>query len=324
MKNVNLQPTIVYTPVYDIHFWGIEKMHPFDSRKYSRAYRMLRHTFGQPLETRTTAPKAQISQTELLTVHSESYLQRLHSSAYLSRIVEIPVLAKVPYPVLNYRLLRPMRWGVAGTCLAASIALERGIAVNLSGGYHHASREQGEGFTIYSDIALAIVALRLANRLNENQKAMIVDLDAHQGNGHERIFYEDRSVYIFDMYNQHIYPRDAYARQRINYDVPLMPGCGGDEYLSLLRKALPAAIKAAGEVGVAIYVAGTDVFERDFLGMLSLDEEAVCERDRYVIDTFVKAEIPLVMVLGGGYSPDSYRLIAAAVDYIMRRYAGLR
>lgn len=43
-------------------------------------------------------------------------------------------------------------------------------------------------------------------------KVMIVDFDAHQGNGHERDFIDDEKVYIMDMYNRWIYPNDRKAK----------------------------------------------------------------------------------------------------------------
>ena len=43
-------------------------------------------------------------------------------------------------------------------------------------------------------------------------KVMIVDFDAHQGNGHERDFINDERVYIMDMYNRWIYPNDREAK----------------------------------------------------------------------------------------------------------------
>jgi histone deacetylase 11 len=54
-------------------------------------------------------------------------------------------------------------------------------AVNLSGGYHHAHSKSGGGFCIYPDITLAIHYVKTRHQI---KKAMIIDLDAHQGNGH--------------------------------------------------------------------------------------------------------------------------------------------
>jgi hypothetical protein len=50
---------------------------------------------------------------------------------------------------------------------------------------------------------------------------MIIDLDAHQGNGHEHDFMNNKSIYILDMYNSDIYPRDATAKTRIDLPVAI-------------------------------------------------------------------------------------------------------
>ena len=88
--------------------------------------------------------------------------------------------------------------------------MERHWAINIGGGFHHCSGEMGGGFCAFADISIALTFLF------ENDpkvtKAMIVDLDAHQGNGHERDFMADDRVYILDVYNKDIYPRDSYAK----------------------------------------------------------------------------------------------------------------
>ena len=97
--------------------------------------------------------------------------------------------------------------------------MERGWAINLGGGFHHCCAEKGGGFCAYADITLAI---RFLQRLLPDsapathqvaRKAMIIDLDAHQGNGHERDFMNDKSVYILDIYNRGIYPHDGFAKR---------------------------------------------------------------------------------------------------------------
>lgn len=97
---------------------------------------------------------------------------------------------------------------------AAKLAIERGWAINLGGGFHHCSSSRGGGFCAYADISLGIKFL-LEMKLIE--RAMIVDLDAHQGNGHARDFINMRDqVYILDVYNRSIYPHDGYAKRKSN------------------------------------------------------------------------------------------------------------
>ena len=87
--------------------------------------------------------------------------------------------------------------------MSAKLAKERGWAINVGGGFHHCSAEKGGGFCAYADISLCIHFALV--RLNIS-RVMIIDLDAHQGNGHETDFAYDSRVYILDMYNPGIYP----------------------------------------------------------------------------------------------------------------------
>jgi histone deacetylase 11 len=102
-----------------------------------------------------------------------------------------------------------MRYQTGGTILAALLALDRQYAINIGGGFHHASANSGSGFCVYADITLAIQFLFLKALI---EKAMIIDLDAHQGNGHELDFLDDNRVYIFDMFNYQIFPNDFRAK----------------------------------------------------------------------------------------------------------------
>lgn len=317
-----IQPKIVYSPNYDIYFLGIEKLHSFDSRKYSRVWKELKKSFGDRLEDWRIDPGHPVSKDVLLTVHTPKYLKRLKCPLYLAVAFELPLLGIIPTPLLDSIILRPMRWATQGTILAAKEALEHGITVNLSGGYHHASRERGGGFCIYSDIAIAISVLRDEAQLKKDEdKILIIDLDAHQGNGLERIFYDDNNVYIFDMYNQEIYPRDAEARQRVNNcNVLLNSGTENEEYLSKLNKYLTLFLKDVGQPKIAFYNAGTDIYEGDPLGRLKVSKEGVLARDRVVFDTITKNNIPLVILLSGGYTEDSHRLVAESISYILRTY----
>jgi histone deacetylase 11 len=73
-----------------------------------------------------------------------------------------------------------------GTIVACQLALVHGWAVNLGGGFHHACATSGSGFCAIADITIAIKLL-LRDHRERVKKVLIVDLDAHQGNGHERV-----------------------------------------------------------------------------------------------------------------------------------------
>jgi histone deacetylase 11 len=310
---------IVYHPSYNIGFFGIERLHPFDSKKFGRAWKLLQQQFGKRLNQHWVRPLHPIRKQALLTVHSAAYLDQLGSSAYLAGALELGLLRWLPAKLIDYGVLRPMRWGAMGSIVAAREALSAGCAINLAGGYHHAKPNKGEGFCIYSDAALAIADLRLSGRLSETDRVAYIDLDAHQGNGVCHAFMKDRRVGIFDIFNESRYPAaDWAARERIDCAIPLTDACGESEYLKLLRTKLPSFLDTiAGHTALSIYNAGTDVFERDRFGGLNLSANGIFERDRFVFDELKRRGIPTVMLLSGGYSDESYKHVARSVQYAL-------
>jgi histone deacetylase 11 len=234
--------------------------------------------------------------------------------------LELPFIAAFPMFLVDKHLLRPMRLATMGTLLAAEVALKTGIAINMSGGYHHASASKGEGFCLYSDIALAVVHLRNMGLLTPDDSVLILDLDVHQGNGHERVFLHDPAVTIMDMYNAGIYPDDRFAMQAIKVNVPLPSGADEGTYMGILKSKLPVLLDEMPTPKLVLYIAGTDIYTGDQLGMLRVSESGILRRDSFVFDTFAGRGIPLAMTLGGGYSRESYRFVANAVRYVIQQW----
>jgi histone deacetylase 11 len=314
---------IFYNRRYNIGFLGVERLHPFDSRKYGRAWRELKRRFGRNLLPHCVAVDRAVTDEELLLAHSPEYLAKMRQTKNIVAALELPALRRAPAWLLRWAVLRPMRWAVRGTVLAARAALSHGVAINLGGGYHHAKRNTGEGFCIYSDIAVAVRQLRAEKLIPAGQRVAYIDLDVHQGNGVCHLFRDDREMFILDMYNSEIYPcTDFEARQRIDCDLRLTSGCRGDEYLRVLRQNLPGfldSLTRTGTIALGIYNAGTDVIRDDPLGHLNLTPDDVLARDLFVVEEFQKRKIPLLMMTSGGYTRESYKLIAKSVGEILQR-----
>ena len=155
----------------------------------------------------------------------------LNYASYISKCVEVPIFF-LPAWLVRWRVLNPMLRATNGTIMAAKMAMERGIGINLSGGYHHACSNQGGGFCIYPDITIAIRTIRKEYNIS---KVMIVDLDAHQGNGHERDFIDDSDCFIFDCFRPDIYPGDVDALRAVSKQVHVSPRDNADTYLSKIR-----------------------------------------------------------------------------------------
>lgn len=311
---------IIYSPAYDIRFYGIELVHPFDARKFSRAWRALRRRFGKALREVHLKPQAPLDDTALLKAHTADYVKALKQSRTVAQVLELPFLQKLPYFLLNRAVVRPMRWAGAGTLLGSEEALKGQCVVNLGGGYHHAGPQGGEGFCLISDVGVAVASLRERGLLDAEDRLAIIDLDAHQGNGFERSFLQDAKVSILDIYNADVYPNDRQARAGIDVDIPLDMNTADGVYLEKLKQALPAFLDTPRPPRLVFYNAGTDIFHGDPLGALRVSREGVLERDRYVFSELDKRGLPFVMLLSGGYTRESYRLIAESVGALLEQH----
>ena len=307
---------IIFHEGYDVKFYGIQHLHPFDSCKYGKIQQHLIKKFG--INPRSFyRPSDEVSEETLKEVHTTEYLESLNSLQTLARITEVP-LDYVPEWLarllgLQQCLLRPMKLATQGTLDTVDLAQEYGWAINLSGGYHHAKADSGGGFCIYADIPLAAKKFL---KLNPNSNVLIVDLDAHQGNGHEAVLGDNEKVSIFDIYNGQIYPGDRAAKSHITYDHPVRNSIRDNEYLKLLTTELPHAVEET-KPGLIIYNAGTDLFENDPLGRMSISKDGIIQRDEHVFRLAKERGIPIMMVLSGGYTQESAGIISRSIQNLL-------
>lgn len=163
-------------------------------------------------------------------------------------------------------VLNPQLLMTQGTIDGAIMSLDRGYAVNVGGGFHHSSMYKSGGFCIYPDIGLAIKHLKTYFNI---QRSMVVDLDAHQGDGHERDFLEDPDVHIVDFYNPDIYPGEMNARRAIKTEFHVKARTTDKQYLDAVENLVGKAIETFKPQFI-LYNAGTDIAEGDRLGCLNV------------------------------------------------------
>ncbi len=307
---------LVYSPEYNLRLPGFSWLHPFDGCKFGHAWSVLQQTFGEELESIHLVPSGEVSPEDLLAVHTPDYIRSLRESAVVARALEIPVARLFPSSVLDRAILKPMRMATQGTILAVERALEGCVVFNLGGGYHHAFADHGEGFCVYADVAVAVTRARKSGRLAAGDQVLVIDLDAHRGNGTEDIFRNDQNVDFFDMYNFQIYP--GYSDDENEYLIPVPAGSGGAFYLGRLKKELPRFLASVPKPRLAVYNAGTDILAGDRLGAMNLNEQEVRERDQYVLTELTRIGLPTVMLTSGGYTKRSAALIADAGSFLIR------
>ncbi len=191
-----------------------------------------------------------------------------------------------------------------GTIDCALNALQFGVSLNVAGGTHHAFANRGEGFCLLNDFAIASHYL-LGRKLVK--KVLIADLDVHQGNGTASIFAGDDRVFTFSMHGQHNYP---FHKEHSDLDIGLPDGTDGNEYLHILRQTLPALIEQQLP-DLVCFVAGVDVLATDKFGKMKLSIQDCYHRDEILFNQCRQRGIPVVVAMGGGYSPDIRHIVEA-------------
>jgi histone deacetylase 11 len=304
---------IVYHPSYNITAFGLERLHPFDSRKYRRIHDALIERGLR--RSKDFVRTGKVSRRELLEVHTPDYLRSLRNSQTLARILEVPIVRRLPGWVIDWRILRPMRYAVGGTIMTCRLALEHGVAINLGGGFHHAAGGWGGGFCVYADVPLAMKILRNEGRVG---KVLVVDLDAHQGNGTAAELEGWPWAAIFDLFERDLFPA---RKEPEDYPLPVRTGLSGGEYLEIVRDSLPGALDTV-RPDLLVYNAGSDPFVEDPLAGFRLTKSDLAERDLLVVTMARECGIPVAMVLSGGYSGESWRIHADGIEGILVRFDG--
>jgi histone deacetylase 11 len=302
---------LVYSPAYNITAFGLERLHPFDSRKFQRIHDwLIRQGLRQRGDFVAPVP---CSHADLLRVHTPGYLDSLRHRRVLAQILEVWLVLYLPAFLTSWRVLKPMRWATGGTVLACRLAMEKGLAINLGGGYHHAAPDRGGGFCAYADTPLALRTLHDEGRIHS---ALVVDTDAHQGDGTADAIRHWPWAHILDLFEGDLFP---WPKAEEDMPVPLPARTNGTEYLDILRESLPQALSRF-RPDLVIYNAGSDVLWNDPLSRLFLTADEMAERDLYVVTEVREHRVPLAMVLSGGYGPASWEAHARSIEGVLARF----
>jgi acetoin utilization deacetylase AcuC-like enzyme len=266
--------------------------HKFPIRKYRLLRELLSETASFEFEP------APLASTEVIgLIHDPNYVR-----SFLLGTLDAAAMRRIGFPWSEQLVSRTLA-SVGGTLAASGQALQFGWGGTLAGGTHHAFSDEGSGFCVFNDIAVAISALRASRRIT---RAAVVDLDVHQGDGTAHIFRNDADVLTLSIHCRNNFPL---RKQQSSIDVELSAETGDDEYLLALEAALPRVFEFQPEI--VFYQSGVDGLASDLLGKLSLTTEGLMERDRLVLSSARRNGVPLVITLGGGYS-DPIRLTAEA------------
>jgi acetoin utilization deacetylase AcuC-like enzyme len=243
----------------------------------------------------------------ILRVHTPEYVESLSDPEVVSGIMGIPMPGRASQQGIDL-----MRLMVGGTIQATRMALRTGkSAVHLGGGFHHATPDEGMGFCVFNDVAIAVARLRAKGF---DGPVLIVDLDLHDGNGTRAAFADDATVHTFSIHNV---PWDE-AEAVASTSIALGSEVTDEVFLETLRRELPPVVERH-RPGLVVYLAGVDGGVRDALGDWRLSAEGMLERDRFVVSQ-VRHDgqtIPLVVVLAGGYGASAWRHSARFFSWLV-------
>ena len=294
---------LVYSPQYDLNLGA----HVFPSVKYRLTKEKLVNE--GVIAVQAIAEPSPALDEDIERVHDADYVRKLKAGT-LS--FEELLRLEIPY---SSEMVRAVWLAAGGTIYAGRLALEEGLAVNLTGGFHHAFPDHGEGFCAIHDVAVAIRRLQKDKAI---RRAMTVDCDVHHGNGTAAIFQRDSAVFTFSIHQARNYP---YPKPPSSLDIDLDDGVEDEAYLAALDQGLSQSL-GRFTPDVIFYLAGADPYREDQLGGLKLSLAGLERRDRMVFEAARTRRIPIVITLAGGYArrlEDTVQIhfntVCAAKDY---------
>lgn len=225
-------------------------------------------------------------------------LQRVHEPEYIRKI-ESGLLGRKEQILLGLpatpRLFERSATEVEATRLACHAALAEGVGVCLAGGTHHAFREHGEGYCVFNDVAIAIRDLQ---DKQPNIRIMVVDTDAHQGNGTAALLAHDPRVFTYSIHVGRNYPT---KKTTSTLDVETVRYVEGGMYLHQLFTSLANALDAFAP-DLVIWISGADNHRNDRFGQMHLSLKDIQRRDEILLGAFIRNRIPVAVLYGGGYN----------------------
>lgn len=285
---------IAFSPIYR---YELPAKHRFPMDKYSLLPEQLLYE-GIITEANFFAPEP-LTEAAILRTHTPEYWQKLKTNTLSTKEIRAIGFPMRPELIARGRVI------ARGTLDCALYAMANtGVALNIAGGTHHSFADRGEGFCVFNDIAIA------ANELlhtGEISKALIVDLDVHQGNGTAQIFAREPRVFTLSFHGAKNYPN---RKPPSDLDVGFPDGTTDAAYLAKLYDTLPALLDAQ-QPDLVFYLSGVDILESDKLGRLAVSLAGCRERDRFVFQCCKDRNLPVAVSMGGGYSERLATIIEA-------------
>ncbi|EJC1447928.1 histone deacetylase [Vibrio parahaemolyticus] len=239
-------------------------------------------------------------------------IKRVHDADYVDLLAQgnMPAakMRRIGFPWSEALITRTLT-SAAGTLLTAEKALEHGIALHLSGGYHHAHKDFGSGFCLFNDLVIA------AKHMLDNEHVdtvLIIDSDVHHGDGTATLCQEEPDIVTLSFHCDKNFPA---RKPQSDLDVPLAKGTDDETFLMTFKEVVEMALNLH-RPDMVIYDAGVDIHQDDELGYFDVSTQAIFERDRFLFQLMKNRGIPVAAVVGGGYRTNHADLVPIHMQLI--------
>ncbi|MGF7185699.1 acetoin utilization deacetylase AcuC-like enzyme [Desulfitispora alkaliphila] len=182
---------------------------------------------------------------------------------------------------------------------------------------HHAERDRGMGYCLFNNTAMSAVS---AKNYDDIEKVAIIDIDAHHGNGIEKIFYEDATTLYLSIHQSPLFPGTGFIRnsgsgdgEGYNINIPILKQTGYSGYYFAVKKIIEPILNQY-KPNLIIVALGLDAYYMDPLTNLSLDAKGYeMLTDEILAISEKLCDGKAAFILEGGYSIPGVGKPAAAV-----------
>ncbi|NVD07124.1 histone deacetylase [Vibrio sp. JPW-9-11-11] len=280
--------------------------HRYPINKYRLLYQAIEQRRAQDADWQALfsiiSPQS-VSVEEVAQTHCRQYVEAL-----ICGQLAAAKMRRVGFP-WSERLIERTLKSAGGTCRTVAEAWQHGLAIHLSGGYHHAHYDFGSGFCLFNDLVLAA---RRALQQPEVDKVLIIDSDVHHGDGTATLCNETDQIVTLSFHCDKNFPA---RKPDSDLDVALPRETDDDEFLSAFTHVVTMAVNFH-QPDIIIYDAGVDIHQDDELGYFNVTTDGIAQRDHFMLSLAKEKQLPLACVVGGGYRNDHQQLVPIHMQLI--------
>ena len=308
-----MKTTIIYSKELKRYDFG--EGHPFRSDRFEKFLELFKEKLGRNENFELKENAALATDEELKLWHSNAYIEAIKNASqgrdvsglfrFISQDNINPITGKFPQGIDE-----GARSIVKNSILAIEYIQQRKTkkAVSIGGGLHHAMSDYGEGFCVYNDV---VIAVKHAIKKYNLKRVLVLDTDAHAGNGTCKAFYSDPKVLFIDLHQRGIYPLTGSASEigrgkgkGFTVNLPLVAGTS-DEAYELIFNEIIFPIAEEFKPQMIVRYGGSDPYFTDSLtGLgLTLDGfEMIRQKVKKLSDSLCEGRS--ADLICSGYNPD--------------------